>query len=374
MRTRVIKISKQETAAGHESDLLAEAARTIRDGGLVAFPTETVYGLGANALDPAAVAKIFEAKGRPSDNPLIVHIARLEQVYDLSDDVTVQALRLMEVFWPGPLTVVLPRKPVVPPGVTAGLDTVALRMPDHPVALKIIASAGVPVAAPSANSSGRPSPTTAQDVLEDLRGKIEIVVDGGPCRVGLESTVLDMTSEPPVILRPGGVTREELEGVIGQVETAHYHDDQGQVRAPKSPGMKYMHYSPKAEVVVVTGEDQQGIRERIGELIAEYRSQGKKTGVLASVETVREYPADESIAVGSRNGLEAVARNLFNGLRSLDRMNVDIIIAEGYPEKGLGAAIMNRLKKAAGNNIIQVEPPAGNGAATAGRPKTRQKT
>ncbi|WP_418791138.1 L-threonylcarbamoyladenylate synthase [Phosphitispora sp. TUW77] len=330
---------------------LAKAAQLIRDGGLVAFPTETVYGLGANALDPKAVSEIFNAKGRPADNPLIVHISDVSQVYNLSDEVTIPAERVMEAFWPGPLTVVLPRKPGVPDVVTSGLDTVAVRMPDHPVALGIISRAGVPVAAPSANSSGKPSPTTAGHVAEDLSGKIDAVVDGGPCRVGVESTVIDLTQEPPVILRPGGVTQEELEGVLGHVETAaSFAEDY--VGAPRSPGMKYRHYSPKAEVVLVIGEHADEITQKVSELLAKYHCQGKITGVLAAAETAAKYSSDAVFNLGSRECPEEIARSLFYGLRYLDMQGVDIIISEGYSEKGIGAAVMNRLKKAAGSIIF----------------------
>jgi len=345
--TRTIK-----AAGPHEG--LAEAAHVLRSGGLVAFPTETVYGLGANALDPEAVTKIFRAKGRPADNPLIVHIAEISQVEDLSDDITVPARRVMEAFWPGPLTVVLPKKPGVPGEVTAGLETVAVRMPDHPVARELIRLAGVPVAAPSANRSGRPSPTTAQHVRNDLEGRIDVIVDGGACRVGLESTVLDLTSEPPVILRPGGVTREEIEGVIGHVEIDPALWELHDCRTPRSPGMKYAHYSPKAEVVVVAGDDYGKIFAKVSELILKYRSSDKKVGVLASLETGRGYSADAVFPVGSRANLATVAQNLFYGLRFLDDEEVDLIIAEGYPEEGIGLAIMNRLRKAAGNNVIYV--------------------
>ncbi len=344
------EIQKKTEILNSTDDDLEKAAQLIRGGGLVAFPTETVYGLGANALDPAAVSGIFTAKGRPCDNPLIVHISDVSQVYDLSDDITVPAQRVMEAFWPGPLTVVLPKKTGVPDVVTAGLDTVAVRMPDHPVALELISRAGVPVAAPSANSSGRPSPTTAGHVADDLSGKIDAVVDGGLCRVGVESTVIDLTLEPPVILRPGGVTREELEGVLGHVETAaSFAADQAE--APRSPGMKYRHYSPKAEVVLVTGERPDEITKKVSELIAKYRCREKRTGVLASAETAAKYKADAVFDLGSRGCPEEIARNLFCGLRHLDMQGVDIIISEGYSETGIGAAVMNRLRKAAGSII-----------------------
>ncbi|HWI55145.1 MAG TPA: L-threonylcarbamoyladenylate synthase [Desulfobacteria bacterium] len=330
---------------------IGEAGRILREGGLVAFPTETVYGLGANALDASAVAKIFTAKGRPSDNPLIVHISEVSQVYNLADDITIPAQRLMEVFWPGPLTLILPKKPVIPQKVTAGLDNIAVRMPDNKIALEIIRAAGVPVAAPSANSSGRPSPTTAKHVLSDLEGKVDMIIDGGPCRVGLESTVLDLTSEPPTILRPGGISREQLEGVLGHVgvDPAVNHNSENLV--PRSPGMKYTHYSPAADVVVVTGSEH-FISDKVNQLIKEYRAKGKKVGLLVPEEASGLYQADAVYSVGTRRELDTVARNLFYGLRHLDSLSVDIIIAEGYPSGGMGDAVMNRLVKAAGYNLI----------------------
>lgn len=336
-----------------EDNIIQEAGRVLREGGLVAFPTETVYGLGANALDSAAVSRIFAAKGRPSDNPLIVHISDTGQVLDVADDITVPAQRVMEIFWPGPLTVVLPKKAGVPGEVTAGLDTVAVRMPDHEVARRIIRNAGVPIAAPSANISGKPSPTSAIHVLNDLEDKVDMIVDGGPCKVGLESTVLDLTCEPPVLLRPGGVAREQLEGVLGHVEIDPVLINDNENITPRSPGMKYTHYSPEADVIVVTGNDKL-VPSKIKEIIEEYRSQGHRIGVLASTENAGLYEGYEVYTLGSRRELESIARNLFHGLRFLDDKKVDTILAEGYPRKGMGVAIMNRLAKAAGNNIIVV--------------------
>lgn len=354
VETKQTKVLKIDEPARPDRESLAAAGEILRSGGLVVFPTETVYGLGANALDADAVASIFRAKGRPSDNPLIVHICKLDQVYDLTDDFTVQAKRVAEAFWPGPLTLILPKKPSIPAQVTAGLDTVALRMPDHPVALALLDIAGVPVAAPSANTSGRPSPTTVEHVLRDLEGKVDMVVDGGSCRIGLESTVLDMTSEPPVILRPGGVSREDLEGLLGHVEAdaAVYENDSPDT--PRSPGMKYRHYAPKAKVVLVNGNALDKIQDKVNELIDAYHAQNMAVGVLASKETVKKYDAEAVFLVGTRTQLETVAQNLFHGLRYLDDCNVDIIIAEGYPDEGIGTAVMNRLKKAAGGNLVMV--------------------
>lgn len=341
-------VYKKVNPGSPDWETLKEAGNVIRSGGLVAFPTETVYGLGANALDPDAASKIYTAKGRPADNPLIVHIAELEQIYNLAEDVTVPALRVMEAFWPGPLTVILPKKPVIPDQVTGGLKNVAVRMPNHPVALGIIRAAGVPVAAPSANSSGKPSPTVAEHVSEDLNGKIDMIVDGGPCQVGLESTVLDLTADPPVILRPGAITREDLEGVLGHVaEASSCKETLDAETAPKAPGMKYRHYSPEAPVIVVTGEDPNKIFEKIMELIQTYTLQNKKIGLLVPGESIAAYPSDFKYEIGTRENPETVARNLFHGLRWLDSQGVDLIIAEGYQETGVGRAVMNRLSKAA---------------------------
>jgi L-threonylcarbamoyladenylate synthase len=347
-KTVFLKINHQNPM----DNIVYEAGKTLREGGLVAFPTETVYGLGADALNPSAVERIFEAKGRPSDNPLIVHIYDSDQVRLFANDINTKALKLMEAFWPGPLTIVVLRKPIISDNVTAGLDTVAIRMPDNKIALELLKSAGVPIAAPSANSSGKPSPTTAQHVIDDLNGKIDMIVDGGACIIGVESTVLDMTQEPPVILRPGGISREQIEGVIGAVNMAV--DDEGKLDLSKSPGMKYTHYSPGVPLVVVAGNDYQIIYEKVVELIAEHRSAGKTVAVMASDETSRAYCADEVFPVGTRADIQTVARNLYYGLRYLDRDDIDIIIAEGYPEHGVGVAIMNRLKKAAGGNVITV--------------------
>jgi L-threonylcarbamoyladenylate synthase len=354
-------------AKSPDPQLVGKAAEIIRGGGTVAFPTETVYGLGANALDARAVANIFRAKDRPADNPLIVHIAQPAMVEQLAAVIPAPARRVMEVFWPGPLTVVLPRQPVVPDAVTGGLDTVAVRMPDHPVALALIRAAGVPVAAPSANLSGRPSPTGADHVLEDLTGRIDAVLDAGPCRVGVESTVLDLTAEPPVILRPGGVTREELEGILGRVaESPGVTISAGSpaggaagdpdTNAPRSPGMKYTHYAPRARMVLVALADHAAIRRHVAEMAEELRRKGQKVGILATEETESFYRADEVVSLGSRGDLAAVSRNIYGALRHMDQKGVDVIICEGFPAAGLGAAVMNRLAKAAGGNVITHYP------------------
>lgn len=340
-------------------EVVAQAGEILRRGGLVAFPTETVYGLGANALDSRAVARIFEVKGRPQDNPLIVHVAHRGEVAGLiSGEVPERASLLIELFWPGPLTLVLPAAPHLPPQVTAGLPTVALRMPAHPVALALIEAAGVPVAAPSANLSGRPSPTTARHVLEDLGGRIEAVLDAGPAAVGLESTVLDLTGPVPMILRPGGVTREELEEVLGEVLLAPgaAGESFGPVR-PRSPGMKYRHYAPKATLLLVEGEPRRVV-SRIEEQASAYLSRGMKVGILTFEETASLYhlPQDRVhvVVAGSRKDPRAVASCLFSVLRRFDGLGVDVILAEGIEPRGMGLAVMNRLRRAAGENIVKV--------------------
>jgi len=332
-----------------EQTELTAAAHFLQNGEVVAFPTETVYGLGANAYDAEAVDKIFKAKGRPSDNPLIVHIAHREDVEQLARFVPEGARRCMDVFWPGPLTLVLPATDRVPANVTAGLDTVGIRMPDHVTALSLIDLAGVPLAAPSANRSGRPSPTTADHVLEDLAGKIAGVVDGGSAGVGVESTVLDFSTDVPMILRPGGITREMLQEVIGEVGVDPALEGAG---TPKSPGVKYTHYAPKGEMWLVEGASDQAA---IGQLIHKAQQAGKKVGVLTTTERVDNYQADIVVPVGKRSDLATVAAGLYDAIRQFDHAEVDVIYSEAFPEQGVGVAIMNRLRKAAGHRSIEAE-------------------
>ncbi|ABY46269.1 MULTISPECIES: L-threonylcarbamoyladenylate synthase [Bacillus cereus group] len=324
---------------------LKEAARLLRENEAVAFPTETVYGLGANAMDDEAIAKIFEAKGRPSDNPLIVHIGTKSQLDGIVREIPPVAEKLMEHFWPGPLTIILPRKKGISERVTAGLNTVGVRMPDHPVALALIEEANVPVAAPSANRSGRPSPTLASHVYEDLNGKIAGIVDGGATGVGVESTVIDCTSEVPTILRPGGITKEQLEAVIGNVSLDPALKDEKE--KPKSPGMKYTHYAPKAPLSIVEGS-----REFIQRIVDEKKKEGFKVGVLTTEEYQRVYSADVVLSCGVRSDLASVATKLYDVLRTFDASEVDVIFSESFPNEGIGNAIMNRLTKAAGHQII----------------------
>lgn len=348
LKTRVLKTEQS-------SEAITEAAKLLRDGQVVAFPTETVYGLGANALSETAVAKIFEAKGRPQDNPLIVHISKFEQINYLVRSLPDEALILAEKFWPGPLTLVLPASDVVPQIVTAGLKTVGIRMPDHKVALDILNECELPIAAPSANISGRPSPTTAMHVLEDLDGKIPLIVDGGAASVGIESTVLDLSGKIPVILRPGGVTFEKLKEILGNVlidkSVMNFLEDD---EIPASPGMKHMHYAPIAQMIVVRG-DCENVKQRIKELSQEYIKQGKKVGVLATAETIGQYSDGcEIISVGTRLRPESIAANLFASLRHFDRLLVDVILAEGIDTENEGLAVMNRMLRASGFCLIDV--------------------
>ncbi|MCI2253826.1 threonylcarbamoyl-AMP synthase [Domibacillus sp. PGB-M46] len=326
---------------------IKEAAELIRRGEVVAFPTETVYGLGGQVKLDNAVEKIFKAKGRPSDNPLIVHIAAKKDVDELAHSIPSYARKLMEAFWPGPLTVIVPKKDgVLSEWVTAGLDTVALRMPNHPAALALIKEAGVPVAAPSANRSGKPSPTTAQHVLDDLKGRIAGVVDAGETGVGLESTVVDCTGDYPIVLRPGGVTEADIKAVAGKAETNTVLKKQED--APKAPGMKYTHYAPEAPLYIM-----EGTAQAIQKKVDEWKEEGKKVGVLAASENAASYKAEAVIACGSRGDLSSVARELYGALRAFNEKPVDIIIAEAFPTEGVGAAIMNRLEKAAGHKWIK---------------------
>ncbi|WP_211272807.1 L-threonylcarbamoyladenylate synthase [Domibacillus antri] len=326
---------------------IKEAAGLIQAGEVVAFPTETVYGLGGQVKMDSAVQKIFTAKGRPSDNPLIVHIAERDDVDNLAEKIPDYAQKLMDAFWPGPLTIIVPKKDgVLSELVTAGLDTVAIRMPDHPAALAIIKETGIPVAAPSANRSGKPSPTKAAHVIDDLNGRIAGVVDGGETGVGLESTVVDCTGPFPVILRPGGVTQADIEAVAGKVGTESGMKNKEET--PKSPGMKYTHYAPEAPLYLIEGTTAQ-IQQKINEL----RAEGNKVGVLATEESRSFYAADTIISCGRRADLESVAKSLYGALRSFNEHPVDLILAETFPSEGVGAAIMNRLEKAAGGRWLK---------------------
>ena len=351
MNTKLVKIKDSEQIEDRE---LMEAARIIREGGLVAFPTETVYGLGANALDEEAAKKIYAAKGRPSDNPLIAHISCMEELEPLVSRIPEAGRRLAEAYWPGPLTMVFPKSGRVPYGTTGGLDTVAVRMPSDPVANRLIALAGVPVAAPSANTSGRPSPTTAQHVWQDMNGKIEMILDGGPVGIGVESTIVDVSGSVPTLLRPGAVTMEMLRETAGEVEIdpAIQGPPREDLR-PKAPGMKYRHYAPHADLLLVEG-DLDDVIGRINFLAKEKLGQKYRVGVICTDETWGRYRYGEIRSVGKRSREETIAHNLFSVLREFDDLEVDYIYSESFSREHLGEAIMNRLTKAAGYHVIRV--------------------
>lgn len=351
MDTKMIRV--EDTDQIKDEDLW-EAARIIREGGLVAFPTETVYGLGANALDGAAAARIYAAKGRPSDNPLIAHISSMKELKPLVTEIPEAAEKLAKAYWPGPLTMIFPKSDRVPKGTTGGLDTVAVRMPSDPIARRLIALAGVPIAAPSANTSGRPSPTTAEHVRQDLDGKIEMILDGGPVGIGVESTIVDVSGEVPTLLRPGAVTLEMLEAVVGTValDPAIQGPLAEGVR-PRAPGMKYRHYAPKAELTLVEGETD-AVAAWINQRTAESLAAGKRVGILCTEETKEKYPQGILRSLGIRAQEETIAHNLFAVLRELDDLQADVIYSESFSADHLGQAIMNRLRKAAGYRMIHV--------------------
>jgi len=350
IKTMVLKVDPHRP----EPDKIRVAAEVLKKGGLVAFPTETVYGLGANALDEKAVLRIFDAKNRPADNPIIVHVANRDDIYVLAEHVPQVAEKLIDEFWPGPLTLLFVKSDAVPNAVTAGLATVAVRMPSHAVAHALISEAGVPVAAPSANLAGRPSPTSAKHVMDDLSGRIEVLIDGGEIGYGVESTVLDLTTDPPTVLRPGPVTVEELRRVVGEVEVHPIAKAEVpiEVAIARSPGMKYRHYAPAAEVVVVEGP-LEGIVKKVQELVDARGGIGKKVGVMAMEETASRYRADVVKVVGSRLDPRTVAKNLFKVFREFDAEGVKFVVAEGLEPTGIGLAVMNRLRKAAGYNIVR---------------------
>ena len=349
METQVRRLSYSQI----DETMIEEAGRIIREGGLVAFPTETVYGLGGDALNPESSKKIYAAKGRPSDNPLIVHIADKRDLYRIVREVPEKAKKLMEAFWPGPLTMIFYKNELVPQATTGGLDTVAVRMPSDRIAAAFIRAAGGFVAAPSANVSGRPSTTTAAHVEEDLSGRIEMILDGGQAVIGLESTIVDMSVEPPVILRPGAVTEEMMEAVIGplEVDKAIIAPDSGV--KPKAPGMKYRHYAPRADLAVVEGSTE-AVIAAINQLAEEAEAEGKRVGIIATDETKDRYPKGLVLSLGARKHEEEIAQHLFEVLRDFDETDVDCIYSEAFDEASIGPAIMNRLLKAAGHKVIQV--------------------
>lgn len=347
MDTKIIQVDEQHIQEG----LLQQAGGIIRAGGLVAFPTETVYGLGGDALNPDSSRKIYAAKGRPSDNPLIVHICRMEDLAYIVKEIPEAAMKLAEKFWPGPLTMIFHKSEAVPCETTGGLDTVAVRMPSHKTALAFIREAGGYVAAPSANRSGRPSPTLAKYVAEDMTGRIEMILDGGDVEIGLESTIIDMTEKEPVILRPGYITKEMLEEVLGTVgeDRTMMTDNCGQ--APKAPGMKYRHYAPKGSLTIVEGEESR-VTAYINEQIECLRKEGHKTGVIGTDATIACYRGDVCKSAGNREDERTIAKELYRILREFDEEEVTVIFSESFETAGIGQAIMNRLLKAAGHHIV----------------------
>lgn len=334
---------------------LQEACEILKNGGLVAFPTETVYGLGGDALHQEASNRIYNAKGRPSDNPLIVHVADMDSLYDIAEDVSVKAEELAKVFWPGPLTMIFKKKQKVPYSTTGGLDTVAVRMPGHPIALALIRECGVYIAAPSANTSGRPSPTKASHVAEDLSGRIELILDGGAVGIGLESTIVDMSHEEPTILRPGYITKEMIEDIIGEVKIDPAVADKTMKKniVAKAPGMKYRHYAPKGQMTIVEGDSKKVINV-INDMVREKRAMGCRVAVIATEETKEFYHCDLVRSIGSRRSEGSIAAGLYDILREMDHLEAEFIFAESFEKDRLGNAIMNRMLKAAAYHLIQV--------------------
>lgn len=351
MKTIIEKITEgQEIQNQH---IIETAADIIRKGGLVAFPTETVYGLGADALNPTASKKIYQAKGRPSDNPLIVHISCMEDLEKIADRISPQARKMAEHFWPGPLTMIFKKKEVVPTETTGGLDTVAVRMPGHPVALALIRAAGGYIAAPSANTSGKPSPTLAEHVALDMDGRIPMILDGGAVGIGLESTIVDFSEEIPMVLRPGYITPDMIREVIGEIRMDPGLVDEDSGVHPKAPGMKYKHYAPKAELILVNGP-QEKVQQTINHLTREAMESGKTAGVIGTDESREGYRYGIVKSVGTRNDEDTIARHLYGILREFDEENVDIIYSESFSTPRIGQAIMNRMLKAAGHQVIEV--------------------
>lgn len=349
MKTKIVRLNEQQI----DMQAIEEAGRIIREGGLVAFPTETVYGLGGDALNASSSGKIYAAKGRPSDNPLIIHIADMEDLSGIVKEIPEAAYKLAEKFWPGPLTMIFKKAECVPFETTGGLSTVAVRMPSDQIARALIKASGGYVAAPSANLSGRPSPTLARYVIQDMDGRIDMILDGGEADIGLESTIIDLTGEEPMILRPGYVTEEMLKNTIGKITVDRTIIEGNSKQAPKAPGMKYRHYAPKGSLTIVEGSPEE-VAEYIGRQLSECAKQGRKTGVIATDETVEKYSADSVKSAGSRTDEEQIARHLFRILREFDDEEIEVMYAESFESKGVGQAIMNRLLKAAGHQIIKV--------------------
>lgn len=332
---------------------IEEAGKVIRNGGTVAFPTETVYGLGANALDDEAVRKIFIAKGRPQDNPLIIHVSTKE-ISELVKDVPEVAQKIIDKFWPGPLTVILEKKDIIPNVTSANLNTIGIRMPNSEIALKLIELAERPIAAPSANISGRPSPTEVERCVEDLNGRVDYIIGGESSDIGVESTIVDCTVNPPLVLRPGGITLEMLKEINPEIELdkalkSKPNDD----FKPKAPGMKYKHYAPNANLKIIKGKNEKTI-EIINEIVENYIEKGNDVAILTTNENLNKFNNGKVISLGSENDLKEIAKNLFEALRKCDDLRVQYILCQGFEENGVGLAIMNRLNKAAGYDILEV--------------------
>ena len=352
METIIAKIRHDVDSENENKSIYKKAGDILKQGGLVAFPTETVYGLGGNALDSEASSKIYAAKGRPSDNPLIVHIADIEALYKLSIDVNESALKLAKHFWPGPLTMILKKSAIVPETITGGLNTVAIRMPSHPVAKRLIQESGIYIAAPSANTSGKPSPTKAERVISDMKGLIDMIIEDDTVDIGVESTIVDLSEEVPTILRPGYITKQMLEEVLGEVRVDPAII--GSVKegiVPKAPGMKYKHYAPDADLAIVTGSTQDVI-EKINQLTLEKESQGYKVGIMTTLEDSSQYKGGIVKVVGSKKDEKEVAHNLYAALRDFDKLGVQYIYSESFSANDVGQAVMNTRIKAAGHTII----------------------
>lgn len=352
METKVITIDRKNP----DKELLKEAGRLLKEGALVAFPTETVYGLGGDGLKADAAARIYEAKGRPSDNPLILHIADISALKVLAVDIPELAYRLAEKFWPGPLTMILKKSPVVPYATTGGLETVAIRMPSDDIAREIIRASGTYIAAPSANLSGRPSPTKAEHVIEDLSGRVELIVDGGDSDIGLESSIIDLSGEVPLILRPGYITKEDFEQVVAEVEydSAVLATKPQESVVARAPGMKYRHYAPKGQITIVEGKTT-AVIQKINLLTAEQEAKGVRVAVLCAEETKKQYVCRHVFSLGSLKSEKEISAHLFAALRSFDTEEMEVIYSESFEDTKLAKAIMNRLRKAAGYQILPAE-------------------
>ncbi|AAK80825.1 L-threonylcarbamoyladenylate synthase [Clostridium acetobutylicum] len=350
MYTKIVNLNEDDV----DEQILKEAGEFIKNGKLVVFPTETVYGLGANAEDGEATKKIFEAKGRPQDNPLIIHISDFEDVDKVVRNISDSARKLMREFWPGPMTLIMEKKSIISDVTSAGLTSVGVRMPSDKIARKLIKFSGVSIAAPSANLSGKPSPTDVERCIEDLNGKVDYIIGGNKCEYGLESTVIDCTVNPVCILRPGAITLE----MVRKVDEKAYIDPAIMAKPepslkPKAPGMKYKHYAPKAPVKIIDGDLKKTI-EKINEMVQNYIDDNKKVGIMATDETKNNYRNAIVISLGSRKDIYSIGRNLFETLRDFDDCGVDVILSEAFDEEGFGVAIMNRLNKSAGFDIINV--------------------